>query len=140
MKNINAFFAPADFISWYKRSGIELPLSDLVLTMLVNYMDGHDYVLASDAGDQLYQVDKADGCTAKSSFELVSIVTVLETVIGWNDSLIEHAEELLTMPTTKTEEESLTRYLSSLRKDEELLLIAWDSIPVQEMWKGERSA
>ena len=117
-KKMNFITEVHELTEYLKQQNIKFEAELNDYQILLNYMEGHDYRLASDKEGNLYQVDIAE---EEPRTESCSMDDVIDIVCEWNYELLRYTAEQLEQSTDKEEADRLGIKLSSLRSEEERL-------------------
>ena len=115
------FTKPEELVEWTKLNDSHIDIDREGAEILLDYMEGHDYRLGSNADGELYRLDI---CTEQEEVEEYSLDDAIDVVCEWNYEFIkenearkEHSEDW----SCKDEEE-----LKRLKYQEEKLDILFD--------------
>lgn len=115
---------PEELIKWLSEHDNDLMLSEAEANLLLGYMEGHDYQLATQ-GDKLYRVDLQE---AKREEKLVDypIEDVVDIVCEWNYEMIQCADEERNKAIDEQDLIEVESRYERLLKDEEQLDLIFD--------------
>ena len=86
---VTLFSKPEELIAWADTFDILLNPSIEDATILLNYMEGHDYAIGIDSDGKMYRQDVAE---ENGEIEPYPIDDVIDTVCEWNYELILDAD------------------------------------------------
>lgn len=118
-KDVVRINQPGELIKWLSQHDNDLMLSEQEADLLLGYIEGHDYQLATQ-GDKLYRVDLQE---TEGKEELVDypIEDVVDIVCEWNYEMIQCADEERNKAVDEQDSiEAESRYEKLLEDEEQL--------------------
>ena len=115
---ITLFSKPEELIAWADTFDILLNPSIEDATILLNYMEGHDYAIGIDSDGKMYRQDIAE---ENGEIELYPIDDVIDTVCEWNYELILDADAHRADPKDFQDYSEYQKKYESLKADEKRL-------------------
>lgn len=114
-ESLQYFTEPEELLEWMREHEEFKVMNKNDAQLLLNYMEGHDYLIGTDEEKNLV---RADVSLEEIEIEPCEIDDVIDFVCEWNDELIrDTTQELSKMPDGK-EKEVLEIKLASLKQDE----------------------
>ncbi len=117
-REITLFSEPEELIAWAEAYDKQINLSLEDAALLLNYMEGHDYAIGTDAEGKMYRQDMAE---ENGEIEPYPIDDVIDKVYEWNYDLILHAEAKKDDPKDFQEYCEFQKKYDSLKADERVL-------------------
>ncbi len=117
-REITLFSEPEELIAWAEAYDKQLNPSIEDAALLLNYMEGHDYAIGTDAEGKMYRQDMAE---ENGEIEPFPIDDVIDKVCEWNYDLILHAEAKKDDPKDFQEYCEFQEKYDSLKADERVL-------------------
>ena len=112
------FSKPEELIAWADTFDILLNPSIEDATILLNYMEGHDYAIGIDSDGKMYRQDEAE---ENGEIEPYPIDDVIDTVCEWNYELILDADAHRNDPKDFNDYNEYQSRYESLKADEKRL-------------------
>lgn len=116
MEEVIEISKPEELIIWNEMANTEIRLTKDDASLLLGYLEGHDYQLGVDQGI-LYRRDLQD---AKECIPY-SLDEIIDLVCEWNYELIEDNEKCYEKAETQELSEMYEKKIASLKEDEEKL-------------------
>ena len=117
-KELQIFTEPEELVVWADTFDILLNPSIEDATILLNYMEGHDYAIGIDEDGNMYRQDMAE---ENGEIEAYTIDDVIDKVCEWNYDLILDAEAHMSDPKDFNEYSEYQSKHESLKADEKRL-------------------
>ena len=117
-RKITLFSEPEELIAWAEAYDKQITPSIEDAALLLNYMEGHDYAIGTDAEGKMYRQDMAE---ENGEIEPFPIDDVIDKVCEWNYDLILHAEAKKDDPKDFQEYCEFQKKYDSLKADERVL-------------------
>lgn len=121
-KEITFFSKPEELISWADKFDVLLNPSTEDAEILLNYMEGHDYVIGTDSEGTMYRQDIS---VENGEIEPYEIDDVIDTVCEWNYELIldmeMHKDDSNTFPKDYEAYDAYKNKYGRLKADEKKL-------------------
>lgn len=123
-KDVVRISQPGELIKWLSEHDNDLMLSEQEADLLLGYIEGHDYQLATQ-GDKLYRVDLQ---AAEGEEKLVDypIEDVVDIVCEWNYEMIQCADEERNKAVDEKDSIEVESRYEKLLEDEERLDCIFD--------------
>ena len=117
-REITLFSEPEELIAWAEVYDKQINPSIEDAALLLNYMEGHDYAIGTDAEGKMYRQDMAE---ENGEIEPFPIDDVIDKVCEWNYDLILHAEAKKNDPKDFKDYSEYQDKYDSLKADEKRL-------------------
>lgn len=117
-REVTLFTKPEELIAWLDDNDLLMGLSENEAEILLNYMEGHDYAIGTDAAGKMVRRDIAE---ENGEVEAFSIDDVIDTVCNWNYELILEADSKRNNPTDFIDFANEQSRYERLKADEQVL-------------------
>lgn len=109
---------PEELMKWMARHDVLMDLSSEDITMLLDYMEGHDYGIGTNKNDELIRIDLAP---KELDYETYSMDEWIDQVCEWNYELLQDADEKRNNPKDMVEFSREQKRYEAYKEQESIL-------------------